>query len=182
MKIARHGKASALTDQQFQELLNAAPSPKYRMLWALQRYTAARIGEALQVTWAATAGGRITFLKATTKTKRTRQVPICPALAAEIDRYRATCDAEPGHFLFPTDDSVTQPMSRQAADKALRKAVSRIGLEGVSTHSFRRSAAQAAVDKGAPLRHVMALTGHKSLGSLGEYLDATDSDVLACLA
>ena len=28
----------------------------------------------------------------------------------------------------------------------------------------------------------MALTGHKSLGSLGEYLDATDSDVLACLA
>lgn len=183
VKIARNGKASALTDQQFQDLLNAAPSPKYRMLWALQRYTAARIGEALQVTWAATAGGRVTFLKATTKSKRTRQVSICPALAAEIDRYRATClDVQPGHFLFHTDDSVTQPMSRQAADKQLRKTAALIGVEGISTHSFRRTAAQAAVDKGAPLRHVMALTGHKSLGSLGEYLDASDSDVLACLA
>ena len=150
MKIARNGKASALTDQQFQDLLNAAPSPKYRMLWALQRYTAARIGEALQVTWAATAGGRVTFLKATTKTKRTRQVPICPALAAEIDRYRAMClDVQPGHFLFQTDDSVTQPMSRQAADKQLRKTAALIGVEGISTHSFRRTAAQAAVDKGA---------------------------------
>ena len=183
LKINRHGKASALTDDQFQLLLDAAPSPKYRMLWALQRYCAARIGETLQVSWGAVSATHVTFLKATTKTKRTRQVPICPALKVELDRYRAASAAKGNdEFLFHTDDSKTQPMSRQAADKALRKTAASIGLEGISTHSFRRTAAQAAVDKGAPLRHVMALTGHKSLGSLGEYLDASDSDVLACLA
>ena len=186
MKINRNGKASALTDQQFKVLLDAAPSPKHRMLWALQRYTAARIGEALQVTWAATAGGRITFLKRTTKTKATRQVPICHQLQVELDRYQAHWQASLGaqsgaEYLFHTDDSTTQPMTRQAADKALRKTTSLIGIDGASTHTFRRTAAQAAVEMGAPLRHVMALTGHKSLGSLGEYLDASDSDVLACL-
>ena len=187
MKINRNGKASALTDEQFSELLDAAPSPKHRMLWAVQRYTAARIGEALQLTWAATAGGRITFIKASTKMKRTRQVPICPQLQVELDRYHAHWECSLGahsgaEFLFHTDDSTTQAMTRQAADKALRKTTAAIGIDGASTHSFRRTAAQSAVGKGLPLHVVQALTGHKSLGSLGEYLDATDDDVLAALA
>lgn len=183
MKINGNGKASPLTADQFAQLLDAAPTPKHRMLWAVQRYTAARIGEALQLTWAATAGGRITFLKSTTKMKRTRSVPICSLLQVELDRYLASWEGSPAksEFLFHTADSTTQAMSRQAADKALRKATALIGVEGASTHSFRRTAAQAAVDAGNQLHHVMALTGHKSLASLGEYLDANDADVLACL-
>lgn len=72
-------------------------------------------------------------------------------------------------------------MSRQAADKALRQTCSRIGLEGVSLHSFRRTAAQDAVDRGLPLHVVQALTGHKSLGSLGEYLEPSESQVLEAI-
>jgi integrase/recombinase XerD len=71
-------------------------------------------------------------------------------------------------------------MRRQAADKALRKTCSRIGLE-VSLHSFRRTAAHAAVDRGLPLHVVMALSGHKSLGWLGEYLAPSESQVLAAI-
>jgi hypothetical protein len=35
--------------------------------------------------------------------------------------------------------------------------------------------------RGVPLHVVQKLTGHKSLGSLGEYLAATDAEVLAAI-
>ena len=88
---------------------------------------------------------------------------------------------QPHEALFPGLGSTTSPMSRQAADKALRQTCSRIGLEGVSLHSFRRTAAQDAVDRGLPLHVVQALTGHKSLGWLGEYLAPSESQVLAAI-
>ena len=51
----------------------------------------------------------------------------------------------------------------------------------MSLQSFRRTAAQDAVARGLPLRVVQALTGHKSLGSLGEYLQASRDEVLAVI-
>lgn len=186
MKIDRNGKAAALTDAQLDQLLAAAPSPRYRALWSIQRWTAARIGEALSLTWA-DLNGCVTFRAALTKTKTTRQVPVVAPLRQALADYRAAWVAEhghdpaPGEALFPAAGSTTTPQTRQAADKALRATCSRIGLEGVSTHSFRRSLAQAAVGRGVPLHVVQKLTGHKSLGSLGEYLAATDAEVLAAI-
>ncbi len=168
-------------------LIAAAPSPRYRALWTLQRHTAARIGESLALRWG-DINGKVTFRAATTKTKSTRQSVIRPALREALVSYRAAWEAEHGHApardeaLFPGRDSTHSPMSRQAADKALRAACSSLGLEGTTTHSFRRSLAQSAVRKGIPLSTVQALTGHKSLGSLGEYLQATDEEISDALA
>lgn len=187
MKIDRHGKAAALSADEFQALLEAAPSPRYQALWAVQRFTAARISEALALTWADVVGQQVTFRRANTKTKNTRQVPQGPALQAELEAYRKAWAAEHGHqptpseALFPAAGSTTSPQSRQAADKALRATCARLGLEGVSLHSFRRTAAQDAVGRGLPLHVVQALTGHKSLGSLGEYLQASQAEVLAAI-
>lgn len=187
MKVDRNGKAAALTAEQFAALLEAAPSSRYRALWAIQRWSAARISEALALTWADVAGDRITYRRSTTKTKTTRQVPQGEALKQELAQYRQAWAAEHGHqpsnseALFPAAGSTTSPQSRQAADKALRSCCLRLGLEGVSLHSFRRTAAQDAVGRGLPLHVVQALTGHKSLGSLGEYLQASEAEVLAAI-
>jgi integrase len=187
MKVDRHGKAAALTVEQFSALLAAAPSARYRLLWNLQRYTAARISEALALRWGDVAGQQVTFKRATTKTRTTRQIKQCPTLQRALEAYREAWAEQHGHqpanneALFPTDDSTTCSQSRQAADKALRKTCAALGLEGVSPHSFRRTAAQQAVAAGHPLHVVQALTGHKSLGSLGEYLQATDAEVLAAI-
>jgi hypothetical protein len=54
-----------------------------------------------------------------------------------------------------------------------------LGLEGVISYSFHRSLAQAAVGGELPLHVVQKISSHKALGSLGEYLAATDADVLA---
>ncbi len=37
------------------------------------------------------------------------------------------------------------------------------------------------MNRGVPLHVVQALTGHKSLGSLGEYLAATEAQVLVAI-
>lgn len=187
MKNNRNGKAAPLTPDQFAALLDAAPSPRYRALWAIQRLTAARISEALALTWGDVAGQQVSYRARTTKTGATREVPQGEALQQELAQYRQAWAAEHGHqparseALFPGAGSTTSPQSRQAADKALRATCGRLGIEGVSLHSFRRTAAQDAVGRGLALHVVQALTGHKSLGSLGEYLQASKAEVLAAI-
>jgi len=186
VKIDRNGKAAAVSAGQFEVLL-AAASPRYRCLFVLQRATAARISEALALTWGDLAGKQVTFRRANTKTKTTRQVPQSGALQVELISWRQAWAHEQGHepgsneAVFPGAGSTTTPQTRQAADLALRKLCIQVGLEGVSLHSFRRTAAQDAVGRGVPLHVVQALTGHKSLGSLGEYLQATPEQVLQAI-
>jgi integrase/recombinase XerD len=186
MKIDRNGKAAAISPAQFEALL-AVAAPRYRCLFMLQRATAARISEALSLTWADVAAQQVTFRRANTKTKTTRQVPQSEALQAELVAWRLQWEQEHGHrpllseAVFPGANSTATPQTRQAADLALRKICKQVSLEGVSLHSFRRTAAQDAVGRGIPLHVVQALTGHKSLGSLGEYLEATSEQALQAI-
>ncbi len=186
MKVARNGTAAVLASEQLDALLDAAPSPRYRALWALQRWTAARIGECLALRWG-DLSVVVTFRRANTKTKTTRQVPVAPLLAAELEHYRAAWAIREGHSpsrdeaLFPAKGSTHTPMTRQAADKALRQTCDALGLAGVSTHSFRRSFATGALKRGVTLPTIQKVTGHKSLGSLGHYLDVDESEVLAAI-
>ena len=187
MKVQRNGKAAALTEQQLEALLAAAPSAKHHCLWMVQRWSAARIGEALSLSWADVGGKHVTFKKSSTKTKTTRQLLQAPALAEELAAYKEHWAKEHGHqpkpseALFPAAGSTTSTMTRQAADKAFRAACKAVAIEGASLHSFRRTMAQNLVAKGVPLPTVQKATGHKSLSSLGEYLTATQEDVLAAM-
>lgn len=52
-----------------------------------------------------------------------------------------------------------------------RRLAAALGLEGVSSHSFRRSALTAAHAAGLSLREVAEISGHRSLSSLEKYLD-----------
>jgi len=59
------------------------------------------------------------------------------------------------------------------ADKILRDACKRVKLEGVSTHSFRRTALTQMSSAGIPLRHIQEISGHNGLGTLQRYLEVT---------
>jgi integrase/recombinase XerD len=185
-KVDRHGAAATISADEMEALLEGAPSPRYRCLWAIQRWTAGRIGEVLALRWG-DLNGVVTYRKGNTKTKTTRQVPTAPRLEAELAAYRIAWAVEHGHApakdeaLFPSAGSTHTPQSRQAADKALRQTCEKIGLQGVSTHSFRRTLATDAVRRGVPLNVVQQITGHKSLGSLGHYLEADETEILAAI-
>ena len=144
MKNNGHGRAAVLSDADFARLLAAAPSQSYRTLWTLQRATAARISEALSLRWCDVGGGFITFRKQTTKTNQTRQVPCSPVLLEALEALRPE-GAGDEDFLFHAKDSETQPLSRNAADVALRKACTKVGLEGVSTQQPVLIASEAVV-------------------------------------
>ena len=124
MKTNRNGKAAILTDEQFAALLEAASSPIHSTLWLLQRKTAARISEALQLRWC-DVDGCITFRKETTKTKTTRQIPIDASLHSALADLRPA-DAVATDYIFHSATSRTQ-ITRQAADKALRSTCARLG-------------------------------------------------------
>ena len=64
---------------------------------------------------------------------------------------------------------------RRTVDHELRTVCGKLGLEGVSTHSFRRSALTAASSKGVPLRGIQSISGHSSLDILQRYLSVTDN-------
>ena len=78
-------------------------------------------------------------------------------------------------YLFP--HSAGGHISRQAADKAPRQACDYIGLQGVSTHSFRRTGITKLHDAGVPLRTLQNRTGHASLANLALYVEVNQADV-----
>ena len=70
-------------------------------------------------------------------------------------------------------------MSRQTADRVLRRTCGIVGVDGASTHSWRRSSLTSASNQGIRLRHLQRLSGHASLDMLSRYFDVTDAQLRA---
>ena len=91
---------------------------------------------------------------------------------------------EKADYVFPGHKDHTAHLTRRSVDYALRAACKQLGIEGCSTHSFRRSALSAASDKGVPLMVIQSISGHSSLDMLQRYLDVKDEQTrqaaLAC--
>ena len=187
MKVDGNGKAAVLNEDQLDRLLEGAPAANHRALWAIQRWTAARVSEALSLQWKAVDGGVITFKRQTTKTKRTKQINTGKRLAQELEAYRQEWiqlhghDPKPGDYLFPSRSSTKEPMTRQSADLALRNTLKAMAIPGASTHSFRRSLATNALHRGCSLKAIQKVTGHKTLDGLGHYLDVSDGEVMSVI-
>ena len=189
-KTSGSGQARVLSPGELDQLMGAAPSPEHRMLWAVMRFTGSRTTETLRLHWGAIHNDRIVFAAATTKTKRTREPLVAPRLREELEQFRIHWqrrhqrDAKNGSLLFISPGSESQSITRQAADKALRRALQTLGPDfpsGVSLHSFRRSLATTMAQRGASLRTVQRFTGHASLGQLQTYIDVAEADEAAAL-
>jgi integrase/recombinase XerD len=171
MKNNRNGQAEILKEEQLEELLGTL-LPKHKLLFAICYYTSCRISEALKLERSDFISDRIIFRAATTKTKKTREVKIPQRLAQIIEEVGLPAKG----YLFPSPTGKGH-MSRQAADKALREACDYIGLQGVSTHSFRRTGITKLHDAGVPLRTLQNRTGHASLANLALYVEVNQADV-----
>jgi hypothetical protein len=55
--------------------------------------------------------------------------------------------------------------------RILRKACERVGIEGASSHSFRRTALTQMSDNNIPIRVIAEVSGHRNLSQLQVYLD-----------
>ena len=175
-KVSRNGQSAILSTEELDELFDAM-SPRCRAALSICRYTAARISEALALKWKNISAGFVVLEKSNTKTKCTRQVPLHPALALELQRWgegQRPCDTRADAWIFPRRGG-QEPTPRRTIDDALRRACERKGVQGVSTHTMRRSALTSASNGGVPLRHIQSLSGHTSLDCLARYLSVSDA-------
>ena len=111
----------------------------------------------------------ITFRKSTSQGKlKTRTIDIPQPLFTYLAEYELVANSY-NPYLFPS--RVGKALSCFMADKILRSACKRIGVEGMSTHSLRRSALTQMHNAGVPLRHIQEISGHNDLGTLQRYLE-----------
>lgn len=170
MKVAGNGQGKILDPEELRILFTSGfVSPRDRALFGICLFTGCRVSEALGLQTTDIKGETLTFRKSTTKGKlKTRVVDIQPGLAALLAEYQP----KPG-AMFPGMRGVSPTLTRFAADKILRDACKRVGLEGVSTHSFRRTALTMMSSAGIPLRVIQEISGHNDLGTLQRYLEVT---------
>ena len=180
MKTNRFGQAAVLSSTQLDLLIAALPAKHHQVLAEVCRRTGCRISEGRQLQWQSISQTHITFPKNITKAKlKSRTIPQVPRLREVLAQWRhewaVMNGREPvnGDFVFP-GRFAGQCLSSRAFMDALNAASHECGLEGVSSHSFRRSALTSAHNAGVPLSHLMALSGHESMSALQRYLHVTE--------
>jgi integrase/recombinase XerD len=184
MKVDRHGKAKILTQAEIQLLFSEGfQAPRDRALFGICLFTACRLREActLYTTDAYEPTDKVRpvliIRKANTKGKlATRTLPIIYDLRLLLTHYQPK-PRQP--FLFP--GRFGGYLDPDSADKALRKAMKRVGLIGVSSHSFRRTALTQMSNNGTPLRVIQEVSGHRNLEQLQVYIEVRDEQVLGAV-
>ena len=192
MKIDRHGQAKILTVAEIQLLFNegfTVDPHRDRALFAICLYTACRITEAVTLRKRDvldTKGNvrpEIIIRKGNTKGKlATRTIPAIADLRSKLAAYTPRPDSP---YLFPGNVAHTRAATHLHRDSAmwlLREACARVGLEGVSTHSFRRTALTQMSNAGIPLRVIQEISGHRTLDELYKYLEVRPEQVLGAVA
>jgi integrase/recombinase XerD len=87
-------------------------------------------------------------------------------------------------FLFLSLYRADKHLSRQAIDKAFRRAVKKAGLQnkGFSLYSARRDFITRLNEQGYDMKLIQKLTGHKNINSLIRYIDVTDEQLRNAIA
>ncbi|MBD1853942.1 tyrosine-type recombinase/integrase [Cyanobacteria bacterium FACHB-502] len=184
MKVDRHGQAKVLTVDEAKLLFDAFPSDRDRALFGICLFTGCRVNEACTMLSAGVFDGsgnvraKVTIRKANTKGKaETRQVVTHPTLRGYLEAYSS--DRGKTH-LFPGRHGRGH-INPRSADAILRETCDRLSLEGISTHSFRRTALTQMSSAGVPLRVIQEISGHRSLQALQRYLEVSEKQVEAAV-
>ena len=179
MKVNRYGKAETLTSEQISLLFTQAfVKPRDRALFGVCLYAAVRINEACTLLRGDVIGikgvrSKLVIRSYNTKGKQdTREIQVHPRLMEFLTEYSTELKGS-NPYLFPGRHGLGH-IHKASADRILREACNCVGIEGVSTHSFRRTALTWMSDAGVPLRHIQSISGHRTLAALERYLGVTD--------
>ena len=183
------GKSEVFSEDSYKQLRDCLPSPRDRLIVAIAFYTGERLGAVLRLESSmvyadakqAIALEKITFPARVRKGKRdTRQVFIHEALKDFLESYQPPI----GKWLFPSPRNKEKHLSFSAFDKMLRKALRKAGLGemGFSAHSFRRTFISRLNKEKIDLKTIQAITKHRSVASLCEYIDVDEQDIKNAIA
>lgn len=174
MKVAGCGKGKVLTPDEFSKIKSKIHY-KYQVFFDIMWSTGARVSEVCKLRCVDIVNNTLVIRKTNTKTKETREIPISPELVRKIDNL-----PKENGFLFAGMGGNSH-ITRYTIDKVLRNACKECGLEGISTHSFRRTTITELSRNNVSLRVIQKVSGHKNLNVLQEYIDIEEKEVVNAL-
>ena len=168
-KVDRRGQARHLTEEDLAALFDVLPDGKWQTIFAITYFTGSRVSDVLTLDVADIGPDRISFRRENIKTKKPRRAMVVEGLRPFLAAY----DAPQSGYPFPARHNAKGGghITRQAADLVLSDACEMIGLDGVSTHSFRRSFATNLHKQGYSLAKIARLLDHSSPTMTARYVE-----------
>jgi len=112
---------------------------------------------------------------AQTKTKEARVVFVSDKLRKELDVYcRCYTPNNPNCKLFYSQKEKSDGFSANTLTQFFHYLYRRVGIEGASSHSGRRTFITNLANKGIGVRVLMSLAGHRSITTTQAYIDVND--------
>ncbi len=139
-----------------------------------------RISEALSLTMEQAPHSTQDSLRVLGKGRKTRMVPVIPAVKAAIDHYLALCPyaREQGTPLFR--GARGGPLNPRLIQKAVELMRGSLGLPDSATpHALRHSFATHLLARGGDLRAIQELLGHASLSTTQIYTEVDQTRLLS---
>lgn len=180
VKLLRFGQATPLTQDSYELISKHLFTEVHKVFLAVAWYTGERPNAILksQVCQFYSSPSRrivrseILFNAATRKDKKTREIPCHRDLEKTLRDFECLEDG----YLFPSRVREGRHLSRQAIDRAFRRALKKAGLEnqGYSLYSPRRGFITRLNNLGCSPGLIKSLSGHASLASLGRYIEISE--------
>ena len=149
-------------------LENAKMSETIRLALKLQLVTAQRKGEVVNAEWAEIDRGNAVWTIPASRAQNNAQhlVPLSPLALGVLDAIKASA---PGStYLFPSPRG-DHPIGGQSVDHALRNNRERIGVDDLSPHDLRRSAATRMAGLGVNRLVLSKVLNHVDRSVTGRY-------------
>jgi integrase/recombinase XerD len=183
VKIAGIGQATPLCQTTFNQISNLFVTDCHKLFLGISWYTGERPEAILSLDVAHVYSDvlrrqprdTVIYPASIRKDRHTREIFTHRALKLMLAAYKPP---EKG-FLFPSLYKPNQHLSRQAIDKAFRRAAKKAGLEnqGFTLYSARRGFITRLNEQGCDIKLIQRLTGHRSLSSLVRYIEVSDSQL-----
>jgi integrase/recombinase XerD len=183
MKIARVGQATPLTQSTYNQISNQFVTDIYKIFLAISWYTGERpeailkidVTHVYQNPTLRQPRDTVIYPGANRKDRQTRELPVHRVLKLVLSAYQPPTTG----FLFPSLYRADKHLSRQAVDKAFRRAVKKAGLDhqGFSLYSARRGFVTRLTEQGCDVKLIQRLTGHRSVSSLMRYVEVSDAQL-----
>ncbi len=172
---ARERFLSAEEASRLKVAASASKNPQLQHIVALLLFTGARVRELLDARWEHVDVERRLWLIPTSKTGKSRHVPLSSAAAAVIESLPRLKDCP---WLIPNPDTGKPFVSIKHGWQAARDAA---GLNGLRLHDLRHASASFMIAAGIDLFAVGKVLGHASVQSTQRYSHLANATLLAAV-
>jgi site-specific recombinase XerD len=156
-----------LSKEEVFQLLEAAPSVKYKAAMSVAYGAGLRVSEVVHLKVSDIESKRMLLRIEQGKGKKDRYALLSPRLLAILRDYWWV--ARPRVWLFPSRDPL-MPITTRQLHRVVRDTAQAVGIEKrVSPHVLRHSFATHLYEQGTDIRAIQALLGHSKLDTTGRY-------------